>query len=550
MTRVLIITDATDHRSMYASEHDATRSAVIDELDVRGGVTITATGALLQLDPTPGSAFDMGRTAAISATVDGGADGAVLRRLIDTADAVLIAGCTMSDAEPQLLFERAAVVQLAAGRGLPIALAGVGFGPRLTEGQRSILAETLSVSCVIDVVDGFTAGLAMAMGATATLQPHNGAFLRGTSVEAQLPEQYVALVVHAFPGAGEAGPLRSLAAFVRDIHRITALPIVVFPTTGAVEGPSDSAADVGLAGLLATTVADPTVLTAAPLLPARELATACRSAAAVASTRVLPIALAVTAGVPAIAVTTDTAGHAPLGAALAYGGLHSWQLPLAALAGAAGTERFAELWARRAEIAEHLAALQPAMHAAHQRRWDHLHGVLTGRDTTAHAAELWAPATLESRVDLSRYELLDALHRGQVTQLLDAFDGAEQYALSLRELVGHRETEVHNQRARIAELERELAESFAEQTRLMDEARESRTAARAAQRLNASLGEWSATQGELTRVALIEQYAASVQREIDALNATILFRSMRLPRRIYGRVRRLFRVGQAGRRAE
>ena len=109
---------------------------------------------------------------------------------------------------------------------------------------------------------------------------------------------------------------------------------------------------------------------------------------------------------------------------------------------------------------------------------------------------------------------------------------------------------MHNQRARIAELESELAESFAEQTRLMDEARESRTAARAAQRLNASLGEWSATQGELTRVALIEQYAASVQREIDALNATILFRSMRLPRRVYSRLRRVFRVEQAGRRAE
>ncbi|MEQ1702039.1 MAG: hypothetical protein ABMA25_18165, partial [Ilumatobacteraceae bacterium] len=531
-------------------EHDATRSAVIDELDVRGGLAITVAGALLQLDPTPGSAFDTARTAAIRAAVDGGTDGAAFRRLIDTADAVLVAGCSMSDAAPHLLFERAATLQLAAARELPVAMAGVAFGPRLTEGQRSVVGDALSTTSVIGVLDGRSQALAAALGASATVQPHDGAFLRGTTVEAELPAEYVALVVHAFAGAGEAGPLRSLAAFVRDIHRVTALPVVVFPTTGAVEGPSDSAADVGLAGLLTSTIADPAVLIAAPLLPARELATACRSAAAIVSTRVLPLALAVTAGVPALAITTDTAGHAPLGAALGYGGLASWQVPLSALAGAAGAERFAELWARRAEISAHLTELQPAMRTAHQRRWDHVHAVLTGRSGTAKTAEEWAPASVASRVDLSRYDLLDELHRGQLTHLHDAFDGAEQYALSLRELVGHRETEVRDLRARVAELEGELAERFAEQTRLMDEARDSRTAAQAAQRLNASLGELSATQGERSRVAMIEQYAASVQREIDALHATILFRSMRFPRRVYARLRRLVRVGAAGRRAE
>ena len=243
MTRVLIVTDAADDPGAYAAEHDATRAAVIDELDVRGGVTITSIGALLALDPAPGSAFDGGRAGAVGDMVDGGADGATLRRLVDTADAVLIAGCTMSDAAPNLLFERAAVVQLATARRLPVALAGVGLGPRLTEGQRSILASALSASSVIDVLDDESEALATALGATALVQPSDGAFVRGTTVEAELPEQYVALVVHAFPGAGDVGPLGALTALVRDVHRIAALPVVVFPTTGSFEGPSDSAAD-------------------------------------------------------------------------------------------------------------------------------------------------------------------------------------------------------------------------------------------------------------------------------------------------------------------
>lgn len=550
MTRVLIVTDAPDDHSAYAAEHDATLGAVVDELDVRGGVTMVATGALLDLDRTPGSAFDASRSDAIRETVDGSdANGSALRRMVDTADAVLIAGCTLSDAAPHLLFERVAIAQLAAARGIPIAFVGVAFGPRLTEGQRSILAAALAASCAVSVIDSTSQQWAHAVGAPAGTQPHDGALLRGTTVDAELPEHYVALVLHPFPGAGERGPLGSLAAFVRHVHRISALPVVVFPTTGTIEGPSDSAADIGLAGLLANAVADPTILTTAPLLPARQLATACRGAAAVVSTRVLPLALAVAGGVPALAITTDTAGHAPLGAALAHGGLGAWQLPLAALAGDAGAERFAELWARRTEIAEHLTALQPTMSEAHQHRWDHLHAVLVGRDSSPYTGAPWEPPQLAPRTDLTGYELLDELHRGQLTVLHDAFDGAEQYALSLRELVGHRDTEVHDLRARIAELEGELAEGFAEQTRLMDEARQSRNAAKAAQRLAAAFSQGPATSSEAAHMAEVALHAAAVQREIDALHATILFRSMRVPRAIYARLRRLIRMSDSPRRS-
>lgn len=538
MTSLLIVTEGTDDRCTYSAEHDAALRAVIDELDERGGVTTTSIGAVLSVDPTPGSAFDPGRQRAIDVCVDGtSADGAALRRVVDNADAVLIAGCNLGDSSPHLLFERGAVAQLAAARSLPVVLADSSFGSRLTEGQRSFLAQSLSAAAAVSVLDDDSRQIATSVGLTAPVQLHDGAFLRGTPVETELPAHYVALVLHAFPDAAETGPLQSLVAFVRDIHRISALPVVVFPTTGAIEGPSDSAADIGIVGLLTDAVADPAVLVAAPLMPARELATACRQAAAVVSSRALPVALAVAGAVPVLALTAEATSHAPLAAALGHGGLQSWRVPVGALAGGAGSSRFEELWARRDEITAHLTALRPALLAAHRQRWDGVHAVLTG-GRPASPSTPDAPEALLSNTDLTRFEQLDELHRTRLTRLQDAFDGAEQYAVSLRELLEHRDGEIDDLRARVLELEGALSENFAEQTRLADEASDSRQAAQAAQRLAAALAEWRTTEADASRIALIEQHAAAVQREIDALNATLLFRTMRLPRRAYGRLRR------------
>ncbi|MDO8361477.1 MAG: polysaccharide pyruvyl transferase family protein [Actinomycetota bacterium] len=521
--------------------------------------------AQLGFHTAPGAAGDDERELRLQQVLDGTATDAAavaVRAAVEAADGVVVAGGgNMSAAWPHLLYERVALLSLAAEADVPAVVVGQTLGPRFTPRQRERLGEALAGAQLVGVCDEASLAVVHASPAAdrAVLHVDDAVQLARTTDQRlpELPEQYLGLVLHHFLPDTEA-MLAQLVRLVADLHRTSGLPVVLVPNTWP--APADAGAgggagadhcdrdgdgdggsgdresghltssaandDLTLAIRLAALVDDPGVALVAPTVDSCTTARVVRGASAIVSTRRHPIVLALAAGVPCMAVSTDGYTAAKLDGALAPAGLSGWRLPAAALATPAAAAMFADLWQRRELLGRHIAAATAAWPQLHAQRWQAVRATLAGDPA--------APAALKALTvdgDAATLAVLapgdpmfaalaaaEAAGHGQLLEVQRRFDTAEEYALSVRTALAARDTEIDGLREQALVLQRQHAAAQSTIARLEDELEHATLAADRAREL----------------VNTIDQHRTA---ELAAINNTRVMRWSRAPRSVYRRLR-------------
>ena len=495
---------------------------------------------------TAGPAGDRERELCLRRVVDGDAEdpaAVALRAAVSSAAGLLVAGGgNLSASWPHLVFERVALLRLAAVHSIPIVFVGQTVGPLLTSRQSELLAPAFSDASLVGVREPSSRAIvrSLAPACTPVLHVDDAIAIRQPEVVPALPGEYVALVLHRFTTDPET--LAAVCDLVRSLHGSSSLPVLLLPNTGRIgDGTAEASgpdSDVVMARDLCAAVNDSSVVMAAPLLPARELASAVRSAAAVVSTRLHPLVFGLSANVPCLGLSTDFYTATKLDGALRRAGLPSWRLPLTAATVPLIGELFAELWDRRGEIADHLGKVTPGWMVDHAVRWDDITRAFAGGDGARFSGSAELGETLAPRLDAAvRIRSFDDAANLELHASQRQFGQAQEYAHSLRATLDRREEEILNLRARAGRHEVELATARAETTRIVDERDRAEVSAHAARLLN---GELVAKLAPRDAVALAE----ARRHELEAVYATKVWRWSQGPRRIYRQARtalRLFR---------
>jgi polysaccharide pyruvyl transferase WcaK-like protein len=490
----------------------------------------------LGFDRRVGSAYDVNRERRLEEILDGTASDPTvvsMRTAMNSVDAVLVCGGgNLAAAWPHLLYERLAVLALATRRGIPTVLIGQTVGPALTARSAARLTDALAGAALVGVRDLPSARLVrqLAPAARVLLHEDDAAQLPGNDAVPGLPSEYVVVTVH---GNADEHVVERYLDFVTHLHAVSGLPVVLVPHTGALDGSDAPDTDAALMATMCKRHPDAEWLQALPVQESATSAAVLRNAAVVVSARFHPLVFALSAGVPCVGLTSDHYTDIKLEGALAHHGLADWRLPLHTL-GTGPTEALVEeMWRRRVEIRAHLSASLGALRIAHERRWDLVVRCLQG-DTVADTdpadapdvVEL-SPTTVHTRAALTWDEQLQHI----VRQLELSADRAEEYALSLRDALDQ-EMAARAADRRAAERDRALLQAALDAAR--DESEEAHRAAEAARELAGRL------HVVLDRGPLAAPPAndlAAVQRELDAMRNTKLFRWTSPLRRVYGRLR-------------
>lgn len=360
---------------------------------------------------------------------------------LERSRALLVAGGgNLSSTWPELLYERVALIELAARRGLPVVVTGQTIGPELQGRERELLANALAQAALVGVRERDSCALARELGVAPgrlTLQLDDAIFLPGEPGTRVPPSPWIAAT---FPSAA-AERWDLLAHELADLSRATGAEVVLIPHEGSLH---DGALvrDVRSGEELERRIARAgAAVRRLPLAPPATVAALTRRADLVVAARYHPLVFGLGGGVPCLGVHVDEYTRTKLRGALAHAGLEGWSLPLPA------AERLAdaalELWERRDELRAHLESLLPAWRneaAAHRARVER---ALAGRPPGAPAPELsvagpqpagsWARDTaIVDRLTLSAERERRAMAR-HVAALERSFEHAQRYAASLRE---------------------------------------------------------------------------------------------------------------------
>lgn len=495
---------------------------------------------------TPGPAGDRERELRLRRVLDGDAEDPAavdLRGAMSTAGALLVAGGgNLSASWPHLVFERVALLQLAVRHSIPIVFVGQTVGPLLTSRQSELLAPAFTDAALVGVREPSSRTIvhALAPACTPVLHVDDAIAIPHSEVGPALPSEYVALVLHRFTTDPET--LVAVCDLVRSLHASSSLPVLLLPNTGrfddGTEEVPETDSDVAMARVLCGAVDDPSVLVAAPLLPARELASAVRSAAAVVSTRLHPLVFGLSANVPCLGLSTDLYTATKLDGALRHAGLPGWRLPINVTTMPLVGELFSELWDRRREIADHLGKVTPGWMVDHTVRWDDIARALAGGDVARFTGSAEPGEALAPRLDAAvRIRSLDDTAKLELFASQRQFAQAEEYAHSLRATLGRRDEEILDLRDLAGRVDQDLAAARAETIRVIDERDRAEASAHAARILN---GELIAKLAPRDAVVLAE----ARKEELEAVYATKVWRWSLAPRRIYRQghtVLRLFR---------
>jgi|GEM_PF-742506 Uncharacterized conserved protein len=493
---------------------------------------------------TSGPAGDRERELLLRRVVDGDAgdpNAVDLRTAVSSARGLLVAGGgNLSASWPHLVFERVALLQLAARHSVPIVFVGQTVGPLLTSRQSDLLATAFSDAAVVGVREPSSRTIVHSLAPTCTPVVHvdDAIAITHTEVVPELPGEYVAMVLHRFTRDPET--LAAVCDLVRSLHASSSLPVLLLPNTGRLDDGTGAASgtdsDVAVARELCAAVGDPGVLVAAPLLPVRELASAVRSAAAVVSTRFHPLVFGLSANVPCLGLSTDLYTATKLDGALRHAGLPDWRLPVTVVTVPLIGELFSELWERRCEIADHLGKVTPGWMVDHTVRWDDVARALARGDGARFGGSTEPAETLAPRLDAAvRIRSFDDAANLELHASQRQFAQAEEYAHSLRATLDRRDEEILNLRALAGRVESDLAAARAETTRVVDERDRAEASAHAARVLN---GELVAKLAPRDAVVLAE----ARKEELEAVYATKVWRWSQGPRRIYRQCRTAFRL--------
>lgn len=360
---------------------------------------------------------------------------------LERSRALLVAGGgNLRSQWPELLYERVALIELAARRGLPVVVSGQTIGPELSERERELLSGALRRAALVGVREADSYELALELGVDPrrlTRQLDDAMFLAGdASTEPPAPPWIAATFP---PTIGERADV--VARGLAELSRATGAEIVLIPHEGSLY---DGALvrDVRVAEDLERRIArhggsSRRLSLAGPAT----VAALTRSADMVVSARYHPLVFALGGAVPCLGVHADGYSRTKVRGAMAHAGLEAWSLPLAAAE--LLTDAALELWERRAELRSHMESLLPwwrSEAAAHRTR---VAEALAGREPGPPASELSAtgprPAGAWSRGATVADRLASTAERERRVLLRHAAAlehsraEAERYAHSLRE---------------------------------------------------------------------------------------------------------------------
>ena len=492
----------------------------------------------LGFDRRVGSAYDTNRERRMQEILDGTAnDPAAVswRSAIAATDGVLVCGGgNLSTSWPHLLYERLALLALAAQAGVPTVLVGQTIGPSLTGRPAARLADALPAAAFVGVRDIPTARLVRQLSsATRVLhQEDDAAQLPSAPLPSGLPKQYVAFAVHG--NAADDHLVERYVDFVGHLHATSGLPVVLVPHTGMLVGPDAPGSDADLMATMSKHHPEAEWLLPLPVHHSTTSAAVLRGAAAVVSARFHPIVFALSSGVPCMGLTSDHYTDIKLAGALAHHGLADWRLPMQSLGTGATEALFDELWRRRDEIRAHAALCESERRATHTARWDLVVRCLEGHTPVPEEladpplVSTLSPVTVDTGAALTWNEQMQrTIHEYELRA-----DRSEEYALSLRDALDQEMSARAHDRLEAEHAHALLHAELAATRDELEQANRSAAAARElAGRMRAALD-----RGPVAAPPPPVDVAA-LQQELDAMRDTKLFRWTAPARRLYGRIR-------------
>jgi polysaccharide pyruvyl transferase WcaK-like protein len=358
---------------------------------------------------------------------------------IASADALIVSGGgNLSSTWPDLLYERAALLELAHRFGKPAVVLGQTIGPHLVEDERRLLAASLQHARIIGVRELPSAVLAVALGI-----PHERIWYQfddAMLIDEPAPVSPVVspttstLAVTIDPQLRATGEtlFGSLADQLRMLADATGARIVLIPHAFGGED-RDLPSDLTEARLLADRIGDARV-TVAEGLDAEETRRLTAAASLVISSRYHPIVFGLVAGVPSIGIYGDDYCRIKLQGALTHAGLERWTLTYDEVAAGALLGTALDLWTLRDGIRNGLEARIGSWRKEWHERWAAVRGAIVGESSEESAPT--SPSTLFGR---PADEVMPALAR--------AFSAQQRWSeavLASRE-VRHGKTRLHLQ---------------------------------------------------------------------------------------------------------
>ncbi|MBE0008213.1 MULTISPECIES: polysaccharide pyruvyl transferase family protein [unclassified Arthrobacter] len=443
--RVAILGDIGQH--VYHVGDDAMTHAAVDELAARGvndvvllSRNVEDTTARFGTDAAPTIEFpwpyaDYQRYLAdIRSFLAGEAHGLApddqVHPLIETlrgCDAVLIAGGgNMNSVYGWLLYERAAVVEIAHHLGKTVLIAGQTIGPLLYGADRDVAARMLSRAALVGAREDSSLTLGRTLAGPAVVPCLDDAsFLASTSLDttadaAPAPGTSAPATADSVPAAGSylvgtfsgstgACPrdqfVAAAAKTLDDAAELSGLPVLLLPHM-AVEGEGgvDETLHAEIAAAMTARVESRHIASA------RDTAAMTARAALVITSRYHPVVFALDGGVPTVALSLDEYSDVRLRGAMANWGLGDFTLPLPSLLAGSLGAAIREVWERRDETATHVHSLRPRKVADSAAWWDlvvrALQGTPVEAPTPAPAPRLLADGSWAADADAARVVFL------------------------------------------------------------------------------------------------------------------------------------------------
>ena len=309
---------------------------------------------------------------------------------VANADAVIVSGGgNLSSSWPDLLYERAALLQLAQRFGKPSVVLGQTIGPHLAEDERRLLAASLLHARFVGVRELPSAMLGVDLGI-----PHERLWYQfddGLRVDepvwAAPDETTIAVTIDPQLRAAGKALFASFADQLRRLAETTGARLVLVPHAFGGEA-SGQPSDLTEARLLAAKIGGSRV-SVVGALDVEEARRAAAGASLIISSRYHPIVFGLIAGVPSLGVYGDDYCRIKLQGVLTHAGLERWTVTYDDIAAGALLEASLELWSVRDRIQKNLEGRAAAWRSECRERWAAVRSVLVGEVAPAPPATLF-----------------------------------------------------------------------------------------------------------------------------------------------------------------
>ncbi|QHC65689.1 hypothetical protein GSU68_03225 [Rathayibacter sp. VKM Ac-2759] len=342
---------------------------------------------------------------------------------VPDADGVIIAGGgNLTTPFSEHVYERAALARIAAVFERPLVVTGQSLGPVLAPRDAELVTEILGSSVLVGVREAESARAALELGIPGVVHTIDDAsFLVdpqefGDDGLPGLPQGgYLAVSFPPYSGPTDLDDYASdLSRMLGAVVSETGASILFLPHQSSLDPAAPVADDLmhaRLAAALLEEVPDARVVVAGQLT-ARRIAQLTRGAALSVSGRYHPIVFALSAAVPAIAVTVDDYTRRKIVGAMANFGVSEWALPSLAVASDDATAVILETWTRRAEIASHLAQRVAVERTRASEWWGAVVAALQGAVIESPPREQGAELSLHDRAVVARIQRLATREAG------------------------------------------------------------------------------------------------------------------------------------------